>query len=182
MNLSLVLAGLLALAVVLASARLLWWQRSAPVESRARGWRLALLLLLQPLCATLLYFTLLPPTIKTEAGTLVVATAQATAAQLGKQPGDSLVALPEAPALSGADRVPDLATALRRHPGTQRLRIVGAGLEARDREAVRGLSLAFDPPALPRGLLRMDPPARVAPGAAFSVGGQAHQLEGGWVN
>lgn len=174
------LAVVLGMAVVLASVRLLWWQHKAPTESRARPWRLALLLALQPLCAALLYFTLLPPTIKTEAGTLVVATARTTSTQLGKQPGDSLVALPEAPALAGVHRAPDLATALRRHPGTQRLRIVGAGLEACDREAIRNVSLAFEPPALPRGLIRLDPPARVAPGAAFSVGGQAHQLEGGW--
>ena len=179
MSPSLILAGLLMLAVVLAWTRLLWWQRNASAESRARGWRLALLLALQPLCAILLYFTLLPPTVPTEAGTLVVATAQSTPAQLGQQPGDSLVALPEAPALAGVDRTPDLATALRRNPGTQHLRIVGAGLEARDREAVRNVSLAFDPPALPRGLIRLDPPARVAPGAAFTVGGQAHDLEGG---
>lgn len=180
MNLPLILAGVLALAVVLAWTRLWWWQHKAPTESRARGWRFVLLLALQPICAALLYFTLLPPTIPTEAGTLVVATAQATSAQLGKQQGDTVVALPEAPALPGVDRVPDLATALRRHPGTQRLRIVGAGLEARDREAVRNVALAFEPPALPRGLIRLNPPARVAPGAAFEVGGQAHGLEGGW--
>lgn len=181
MNLSLILASLLVLAVLLAWMRLLWWQRSAPVESRARGWRLAVLLILQPLCAALLYLTLLPPTLPTEAGTLVVATAQATSTQLGKRQGDSLVALPEAPALAGVARVPDLATALRRYPGTQRLRIVGAGLEARDREAVGAVPLVFEPVALPRGLIRLDPPARVAPGAAFVVSGQAHQLEGGWV-
>lgn len=179
MNLPLILSGALALAVVLACARLLWWQRSAPVQSRARGWRLALLLILQPLCAALLYFTVLPPTLPTEAGTLVVATAQATSAQLGRQQGDSLVAMPEAPALPGVDRAPDLASALRRHPGTQRIRVVGAGLEARDRDAVRGVSLAFESPALPRGLVRLDPPARVAPGATFAVGGQAHGLEDG---
>ncbi|MEP6906617.1 MAG: carboxypeptidase regulatory-like domain-containing protein [Pseudoxanthomonas sp.] len=174
-------AGLLILVVVLACTRLLWWQRKAPTQSLARGWRLALLLVMQPICAVLLYFTLLPPTAPTEAGTLVVATAQSTAKQLVQQPGDSLIALPEAPAMTGVDRAPDLATALRRHPGTQRLRIVGAGLEARDRDALKGVSLAFEPPELPRGLIRLDPPARVAPGAAFSVGGQAHQLEGGWV-
>ena len=174
------LLGLLVLAVLLAWARLLFWQHKAPIESRARGWRLALLLLLQPICAALLYFTLLPPKVSSEAGTLVVATAQATTTQLGKQAGDSLVALPEAPALAGVDRMPDLATALRRHPRTQRLRIVGAGLEARDREAVRTVSLAFEPPPLPRGLIRLDPPSRIAPGAAFAVGGQANGLEGGW--
>lgn len=176
-----ILAGLLILAVVLAWTRLLWWQHKAPTESRARGWRMALLLALQAICATLLYFTLLPPTAPTEAGTLVVATAQATSTQLVQQPGDSLIALPEAPALAGVDRAPDLATALRRHPGTQRLRIVGAGLEARDRETVRGLSLDFQPPALPRGLIRLNSPARVAPGAAFTVGGQVNEMESGWV-
>ena len=179
--LDLLLAGVLALAVVLALTRLLRWQRSAPATARARGWRLAMLLELQPLCAALLYFSLLPPPVPTEAGTLVVATAQTTPAQLGAHAGETRVALPEAPALPGADRVPDLATALRRHPGTRRLRIVGAGLEARDREAVDNVSLTFDPPALPPGLLRLTPPARVAPGAAFAVGGQAHGLQGGWV-
>ena len=179
--LDLILAGVLALAVVLAWTRLLWWQRSAPATARTRGWRLALLLALQPLCAALLYFTLLPPPVPTEAGTVGVATAQTTPAQLGTQAGESVLALPEASALPGVDRVPDLATALRRHPGTQRLRIVGAGLEARDREAVREVSLAFDPPALPRALIRLAPPARVAPGAGFAVGGQAHGLDGGWV-
>ncbi len=175
------LAGLLIVAVVLAWTRLLWWQRKAPTESRARGWRVSLLLALQPICATLLYFTLLPPTAPTEAGTLVVATAQATSSQLVQQPGDSLIALPEAPALTGVDRTPDLAAALRRHPGTQRLRIVGAGLEARDREAVRGMSLSFQPLVLPHGLIRLNSPARVAPGAAFTVGGQANGIENGWV-
>ena len=97
MSLSLWLAVLLALAVVLAWVRLLFWQRRVPVASRSRGWRLAALWLLQPLCAALLYFTLLPPTLPTEAGTLVVATAGST--RIGMQvAGDRLIALPEAPA------------------------------------------------------------------------------------
>lgn len=171
MNLSLWLAVLLALAVVLAWLRLWRWQRSAPTASRSRGWRLAALWLLQPLCAALLYFTLLPPTLPTEAGTLVVATAGTT--RTGAQAaGDRLIALPEAPVLAGAERVPDLATALRRYPGMQRLRIVGAGLEPRDREAAQTLPLTFDAPALPRGVVRLDGPRRVAAGAAFQVGGQ----------
>lgn len=180
MNLSLWLAALLGLAVVLAWVRLGLWQRRAPAASRSRGWRLAMLWLLQPVCAVLLYFTLLPPTLPTEAGTLVVATAGAT--RTGTQPtGDRLLALPEAPALPGVERVPDLATALRRHPGTQRLRIVGAGLEPRDRDAARGLSLVFDAPALPRGVVRLDGPERVAAGAAFQVGGQVNGVDHGSV-
>ncbi|MFC3551946.1 carboxypeptidase regulatory-like domain-containing protein [Lysobacter cavernae] len=173
-------AGLLALAVVLASARLLYRQLRGDAAQRSRGWRLALLLLGQPLCAALLYAALLPPTRPGEAGTMVVATAGATAAQLdARTTGDTLVALPEAPSLAGAEPVPDLATALRRHPGTQRLRVVGAGLEARDRDAVRGLALAFQPPALPRGLVELSAPQRVAAGAGFFIGGRAAALPGG---
>lgn len=180
MNLPLWLTALLMLAVVLAWLRLSLWQRSAPTASRSRGWRLSALWLLQPLCAALLYFTLLPPTLPTEAGTLVVATAGATGTGT-RAAGDQLIALPEAPVLAGAERVPDLATALRKHPGMQRLRIVGAGLEPRDREAARGLPLAFDAPALPRGVVRLDGPQQVAAGAAFQVGGQVNGVDKGSV-
>jgi hypothetical protein len=180
MNLSLWLVALLGLAVVLAWVRLGLWQRRAPAGSRSRGWRLAALWLLQPVCATLLYFTLLPPTLPTEAGTLVVATAGAT--RTGTQAaGDRLIALPEAPALHDVERMPDLATALRRYPAIQRLRIVGAGLEPRDRDAVRGLLLVFDAPPLPRGVVRLDGPQRVAAGAAFQVGGQVNGVDQGSV-
>lgn len=180
MNLPFWLAALLALAVVLAWLRLSLWQRSALTAARSRGWRLAALWLLQPLCAVLLYFTLLPPMLPTEAGTLVVATAGAT--RTGAQAaGDRLIALPEAPVLAGAERAPDLATALRRYPGMQRLRIVGAGLEPRDREAARGLPLAFAPLALPRGVVRLDGPRQVAAGAAFQVGGQVNGVDKGSV-
>lgn len=170
------LAAVLALAVLLAWVRLLLRQRHSP----SRAWRLALLLLLQPACAALLYFTLMPPLLRTEAGTMTVLAAGATRAQLAAHAqGDVLVALPEAPALGGAEPAPDLATALRRHPDTARLRVVGAGLDARDRDAARGLALAFEPPPLPRGLVRLDAPARVAAGAGFHVAGQAHDLADG---
>ncbi|NZA25738.1 carboxypeptidase regulatory-like domain-containing protein, partial [Luteimonas sp. SJ-92] len=72
------LAGILALSVALACARLLLWQRRAPPAARARAWRLALLLALQPLAAWLLYRTLLPPELPTRAGTMTVLTAGAT--------------------------------------------------------------------------------------------------------
>ena len=180
MNPSLLLVALLGVAVVLAWVRLGLWQRRAPADSRSRSWRLAILWLLQPVCATLLYFTLLPPTLPTEAGTLVVATASAT--RTGAQAtGDHLIALPEAPTLPAAERVPDLATALRKYPGMQRLRIVGAGLEPRDREAAYGLPLAFDAPALPRGVVRLDGPQQVAAGAAFQVGGKVNGVDKGSV-
>ena len=175
-----VVAIVLALVVVVSVARLLaqHW-RAAPAQ-RARPWRFALLLVAQPVCATLLYCVLLPPTTPGEAGTLVVATAGATLSDLGAgQGGDAAVALPEAPPLRDVERVPDLATALRRHPGMQRLRIVGAGLEARDRDAVRGLALDFRPAPLPRGLAELDAPSDVVAGNAVRIDGRAQDMRGG---
>lgn len=179
MNPAALLAGLLALAAVLGIGRLLWWQRRAFVP--ARRWRLAVLLLAQPLYALLLFFALMPPTIPGQRGTLTVLTAGASAPRAMRAPGDVMVALPEAPATPEAEKAPDLATALRRHPGMRQLHVVGAGLEARDLDAARGHGLRFDAAPLPRGLVRLDAPAQVAPGAAFVVTGRVHAMEGGSV-
>ncbi|UNK47899.1 carboxypeptidase regulatory-like domain-containing protein [Lysobacter sp. S4-A87] len=179
-NLPLLVAALLAITAVVASARLLRRQWRAQPAQRSRGWRIVLLLLAQPVCATLLYFALVPPSLPGEAGTLVVATAGATTEQLGAgRGGEAFVALPEAPPLGDVERAPDLATALRQHPGTQRVRIVGAGLEARDRDAARGLALEFSALPLPRGLVELQAPRLVVAGADFVVGGRANDLPGG---
>lgn len=174
-----ILPMLLIASVVLAWARTAWWQFRAPVPLRARGWRVALLAGMQPLCAALLYLTLVPPAISGSAATLVVATAHAPRLAGAADP---IVALPEAPAVPAAERVPDLATALRRHPGTTRLRVVGDGLEARDRTGLQGLTLAFDPPRDPRGLVRLDAPAPAAPGGAFRLSGRVAGVPGGRVD
>jgi hypothetical protein len=165
-----VFGALLALAVLLACVRLIRWQQRAPWATRSRPWRLALLLVAQPIAALLLYFTLLPPTLPTEAGTMIVVTEGATS--LPAQTGDRVIALPEASAPIEAERAPDLATALRRYPDTRQLHIIGAGLEARDRDAARGRSLRFDPLPLPRGVVRLDIPERVAVGGSFRIGGK----------
>ncbi|MDB5687103.1 MAG: putative transrane protein [Rhizorhabdus sp.] len=178
MSPDIVLAGLLAFAVLLGTGRLLLWQYRLPADQHVRGWRLAVLLILQPICAGLLYCTFLPPRVAGASGTIIVATRNTPRlAVLGT--GDHVVALPEAPSLPGAERMPDLATALRRYPGTQRLRIAGEGLEARDRDAIAGLGVAFEPLPLPRGLVRLDAPASVAPGAAFRVGASVNNVAGG---
>ncbi|PZU54811.1 MAG: hypothetical protein DI554_18650, partial [Sphingobium sp.] len=114
MNIQLMTALLLGAAVLVGWGRLLLWQRSAG-DLGARAWRLATLLLLQPVVALLLYFGLFPPALPVAGGTLTVATqGSARFASAGK--GAHLVALPEAPDLAGAQAVPDLATALRRYP------------------------------------------------------------------
>ncbi|HVI26486.1 MAG TPA: carboxypeptidase regulatory-like domain-containing protein [Xanthomonadaceae bacterium] len=176
------IAALLALAVLLASARRLWAFARAPAAQRPRAWRLALLLLLQAAGALLLYRTLVPPTLRAPAGLLVVSTAQADRVAATERPaGATVVALPEAPASAGAIRAPDLATALRRHPGTTRLRVLGAGLPARDLDAARGLAVEFRPAPPPRGLVALSPPAAVHAGRAFAVNGRALGVPGGTV-
>lgn len=80
--------------------------------------------------------------------------------------------LPEAADVPGAKRVPDLATALRQHPAST-LTLVGAGLVARDRDAVLPRDVRWQPTATPRGWVALQPPADAAPGARFEVQAQA---------
>ena len=171
---------LLAAAVALASARMLWrWRRAD--AARARAWRLGFLLFAQALAAWLLYRTLFPPALPAPAGTLVVLAADAGRVG-GAMPAGRVVALPEAARTDlrgGAERVPDLATALRAHPGTGSLVVLGAGLPARDLDAARGLSLRFAPAPLPRAIVELRPPPPAAPGRSFAVHGRVHDAAGG---
>lgn len=180
MSLSLAIACVLALAALLGSARLLWKlrDRAAP---RPRAWRLAWLLFAQAAGAALLWCALFPPRVPVASGTLTVMTADAARATTPPTARGVVVALPEAsPAdARGATRVPDLATALRRHPDATRLQVVGAGMPARDRDAVGTRALAFFPAPLPRGLVDLQPPERVAAGRTFRVRGATQALAGG---
>lgn len=171
------IAGLLGLAAVLAVASLILRHYRAEAGTRARGWRFASLLIAQPLMAALLYLALFPPLVYSEAGSMVVATAGASASD-ATIAGETRIALPEATASTDGERVPDLATALRRHPGTQRLRLLGAGLEPRDRDAARGLTIEWQPTPLPRGLSGLWAPREVAAGGEFSVTGSVAAMPG----
>ena len=171
-----IVMGLLVLAVMLAWVRLIFWQRGVADDQRSRAWRLIALLVLQPVCAALLFLCLFPPGTRIAAGTLVVATAGAPQ-NAGVAAGAHLITLPEAPAIADAEPFPDLGTALRRYPGTGRITVLGVGLKPRDLDAARGLTVSFDPSPLPPGLVSLDPPARVAPGAGFAVGGQVANVQ-----
>jgi hypothetical protein len=175
-----ILAVLLALAALLGCVRLLLWQRRADPSSRSQPWRFALLLVAQPILAVVLHAMFVPPAIGGDRATLVVLTRGATF-DLAQASGDRVVALPGAPTPAGAEQVPDLATALRRDPGGARLHIVGNGLDPRDRDAAAGHAIDFQAPPPPRGLVRIDPPGRVAPGAAFALGGAVAGVAGGTV-
>ncbi|MBW8809147.1 MAG: carboxypeptidase regulatory-like domain-containing protein [Lysobacter sp.] len=179
-NLPILIAAVLALAVLIAMASLILRQRRSDRPTRSRRWRLALLLAAQPILAVLLYLSLLPPPLRTQAGTMVVATAGAAQSGIAAA-GDVQIGLPEAPPSTERERAPDLATALRRHPDTQRVRVIGAGLEARDRDAARGLAIEFQPPALPRGLIGVWAPSRVGVGATFAIHGRVQGLQDGAV-
>lgn len=176
-----VVAAVLAVATVLAVARVLLRHWRAGPSQRSRTWRVALLVLAQPACAALLYVALVPPAVRGTAGTLVVATHGTAHDDWRSAAGDVRVALPESPGLAGAERVPDLATALRRYPATQRVRILGAGLEARDRDAAGGVEIAFEASPLHRGLVQLDIPDQAVAGADFRVAGRVHGIAGGEV-
>jgi hypothetical protein len=172
-SLPLLVAGLLALAVVMAWVRLALWRHRAPLDRRGSPTRFALLCLLQPVVALLLYITLLPPRQATTTGTLVVMTAQADRVALPADlQGQPRVALPEAPAMADVERVPDLGTALRRHPEIRRVHVIGAGLEARDRDAMGDRALAFSPTPMPHGLAQLSPVATATPGTPFEISGR----------
>lgn len=157
--------------------RLILWRRSAS-DQAAPSWRLGLLIALNLVVAALLYLTLDPPDVGVASGRLVVLTAGAPAG-VTAQPGDVLVALPEATDQT-AVRAPDLATALRRHAEARTIHVVGAGLTARDREAVdRPVTSETRP--IPEGILRLTLPDPVAAGAPFAVAGAVGGLPAGSV-
>ncbi len=166
-----VVAGLLALAVVVAWVRLALAHRRNARQPRA--WRRVALVLLQPLLAIALHGTLFPPPRPLAAGAMTLLTEGATPADVPAAARDGvLLALPEAPAADGVPRVPDLGTALRRHPSTTEVHVVGAGLVARDRGAAASVGIVFAPSPPPRGLVRIDAPRQVAVGDAFRVAGR----------
>lgn len=164
----------LALAATLGSLRVLWQARRAAAPPRR--WRTLALIALQLGAAVSLYFTLLPPSRPRTAPTLTVYTADATATS-----ATPAIALREAPAGIVATHMPDLASALRQHPGTRRIAVIGQGLPARDRDAARGLEIAFAPSPLPRGVVELDAPRWVSAGQSWTLRGRVEAVAGGSV-
>jgi len=160
------IAPALALIVVIASVR----QLRGTATRRGRQW---IVIALQLIAAALLYFCLVPPTRQQPAVGLVVLGLDAGKAGALPASAGPLLLLPEATDVPGGQRVPDLATALRQHPAST-LTLVGAGLVARDRDAVLPRDVRWQPAAPPRGWIALQPPADTAPGARFDVHAQAH--------
>ena len=156
----------LALIVVIASVRQLRGNTAHP----GRRW---IVIALQIFVAALLYFCLVPPARQQPAGGLVVLGIDAGKAGALPASEGPLLLLPEAADVAGAQRVPDLATALRQHPAST-LTLVGAGLAARDRDALLPPDVRWQAAPEPRGWIALQPPADVAPGARFEVRAQAN--------
>ncbi len=149
------------------------------VHRRARGELagdagFALRLLLQPALAALLFLGLFPPRATLPERPLVVFAEGAT--DLPDDPAALRVALPEAPSDIAAERVPDLATALRRHPQATALRVRGDGLSARDIAATRGRALTLEQGAPISGLVALHAPSRAAAGTLFTLRGRVAGL------
>lgn len=182
------LIGLLLACAVLAAAfrQCLRWRRF-PTPARPAPWRIAALLALQLASAALLYRVLLPPQREVAEPVLVVLTAgtDAAAVRAAIDAGHPIVALPEADPVPDVDahaaRMPDLATALRMHPGASRLRVLGQGLAPRDQGAAAGRALDFEPTPLPRGFIELQSPPQVVAGAMLRASGRVHGADAGVV-
>ena len=167
-------------AIALGLAAALGFVRTLRDRSRLRVVRIAL----QLVVAGLLYVLLFPPLSQEpfSADELTVLTPGVTAAQINAiAVAATIVALPGVDAALGIERAPDLGTALRRHPQSRQLHIVGGGLPARDRDAAHGLAIRFDAAALPRGLVELDAPTSVRAGSVWRVGGRVVAVAGGTV-
>lgn len=144
-----------------------------------RTWRRALLLAGQAALAGLLWWVLVPPSQPGQGGAMVVLTEGADTAALKPAPSDRVLSLPGAPAFEGAEPVPDLGTALRRHPDARPVRVLGHGLPARDRDAARGVGIAFVPAPLPETLVALSLPDTLVRGRRFALSGRITGHAGG---
>lgn len=146
--------------------------------ARLRGLRRVLGLLASLAAPLLFYLLLYPPPQRTQA-VLAVLTAGATPAQLAQLPPEARrVALPGAVADAGIEQVPDLATALRRHPDIAALHVIGLGLGAADRDAARGWPLRLDATEPARGFAELQLPAAIRAGHGFAIQGRVQGTAG----
>jgi hypothetical protein len=180
MTLAQVCIVLLVFAILMATLRYLYSLKKNTLASPPRLWRVLSLLMLQAASAALLYFCLFPPPTFTRAERLVILTANADTKNI--LASERVLALSEAPAHQNAERVPDLATALRRYPGVTDLHIVGAGLGSRDIDAVKNFSFTFSPSSLPLGITELWFSETVTLGTRWEVRGRVSTIEKGKLN
>lgn len=139
-------------------------------SARNGGWRRPRTWAQAPLAA-LLYYALFPPALHGRGDVLHLVTPGTTPQQLHALPfGEMRAALPGAPQVQGAERVPDLATALRLHPQLRELDVTGTGLPPRDQPTAAKLDLRFDP-APQQGVIELHAPAAIPLGQQWTASG-----------
>ena len=160
---------LIGVSIALATLAGLWrgWRREQRIGSRL-SWAAV-----QLLASLVFWFVLYPPerAWREEALTVIAPDKNDTGAALPS--GQGIVALPGADAPARIERVPDLATALRRHPLVRELDIVGNGLPLRDQAAAAALPLRLHAPVEPAGLTDLRWTQRAAAGQQWFVHGSA---------
>lgn len=129
----------------------------------------------QVLVAVALWLLLYPPSMpQARVSAIVLTPGVDSAAIAARAPGLITLALPDVAVGDDKtiERVPDLATGLRRHPEIGQLRILGDGLDARDRELPDGIGIAFEPGPPPLGVVALEAPGAVEAGARWAVRGR----------
>ncbi|MDB5971704.1 MAG: hypothetical protein JWQ90_4154 [Hydrocarboniphaga sp.] len=157
--------------VIIAVVALIAAWRCARAQ-RSLLWR-ALLPLLQLAAALAFWLLLFPPETALRLDALTVLTPGASEPQLASLPiAQRAIALPGSDAPSSVERAPDLATALREHPSTLSITVIGRGLPPRDLNAVGARGLSFDA-AAPQGIVELDAAAQAAVGTQWTLRGRA---------
>ena len=158
-------------AVILLVATVAGFWRTLRRGGRWQAWRC----LGQLLVAAALWLLLYPPSMPQARVSAIVLTAGVDSAAIAaRAPGLITLALPDVAVGDDRtiERVPDLATGLRRHPEIGELRILGDGLDARDRELPDGIGIAFEPGQPPLGVVALEAPGAVEAGSRWAVRGR----------
>ncbi len=181
MSTSSLVTALLTLGVVIAlSCTLPRLRRDHAARSSAVIAWFAILAALHVASAATLRYVLLPPSTRIAAETVEIRTG-GVAGSADTPRAERILLLPEAPANADAERVADLASGLRRYPDARRIRVTGAGLVARDRDAAHSVVVEFHPSPPPVGLVELHAPGKAVQGARWRVGGRLEGLPGALV-
>ena len=169
----------LGIAAVLSVACLLLGLVRLPRERRPRAWRTLVLVVGTLVSAALLWLLLGGEESGRDVRALQVATLGTPRVEgLAIEAGMHRIVLPETGDGIAGERMPDLATALRRYPMVRTLQVVGHGLERRDLAAARGLRVLAVPPRLPVGVTALWASPRVQAGQALQVHAAANAPAG----
>lgn len=176
MSMQLIVMSLLFMVVLFNSIRLL-----VQARTQAKPLRLIAILVLQVGSAILLYVTLFPPERYAVAERLQILTANAKPVPLNSPANGRVLALPEAAVAISIERVPDLASALRRYPGITEIDVLGDGLPMRDWDAAHTVSIRYKALPIKQGIVELGLPEITAPGERWTVSGRLAHAAPVWV-